>query len=142
MSVLLDTDALSEILRSLPHPTVLRWFSSQAESQMFVSAITQAEMVSGASLLPEGKRQQRLQGALRELFEHDFVDRVMPFDGGSVVHFAQVVAARRRGGRPISQFDAQIAAIALQNGMALATRNVRDFEGCGLRLVDPWAQGG
>ena len=116
MSVLLDTNALSEILRSLPDPTVLRWFSGQAEDHLFVSAVTQAEMVLGASLLPQGKRQQKLQGALQELFERDFADRVLPFDAGSVAHYAEVVVSRRRIGRPISQFDAQIAAIALQHG--------------------------
>jgi predicted nucleic acid-binding protein len=142
MSFLLDTNALSEILRSLPDPTVLRWFASQAEDQLFVSAVTQAEMVLGARLLPQGKRQQRLQGALQELFEHDFAHRVLPFDARSVVHYAEIVASRRSIGRPISQFDAQIAAIALQHGMALATRNTRDFEGCGLRLIDPWTSRG
>lgn len=142
MSILLDTNALSEILRSLPDLTVLRWFASQPEEQLFVSAVTQAEMVLGASLLPPGKRQQKLQVALHELFEHDFVDRVLPFDTRSVSHYAEVVVARRRVGRPISQFDAQIASIALQHGMTLATRNLRDFEGCGLRLLDPWASRG
>jgi predicted nucleic acid-binding protein len=104
-----------------------------------VSAVTQAEMVLGARLLPPGRRQQKLQSALNELFERDFAERIMPFDSRSVAHYAEIVASRRGIGRPISQFDAQIAAIALQHGMTLATRNTRDFEGCGLRLIDPWA---
>jgi len=142
MSFLLDTDVLSEILRSLPEPTVLRWFASQSEDQLFVSAVTQAEMLLGARLLPPGKRQQKLQGALQGLFERDFADRVLPFDARSVVHYAEIVACRRGVGRPISQFDAQIAAIALQHGMALATRNLRHFEGLGLGLIDPWTSCG
>ena len=138
MSVLLDTNALSELLRASPEAVVLDWFSRQREDRLFVSAVTQAEMVLGARLMPAGKRQQRLQDALRGLFEDDFANRVLLFDGGSVDGYAEIVAARRRAGRPISQFDAQIAAIALQNGLALATRNLRDFEGCGVRLVNPW----
>ena len=139
MSILLDTNVLSEILRSSPEPAVLAWFSGQTEDQLFVSAVTQAEMVLGARLLPDGRRQQRLQEALGQLFEHDFANRVMPFDAGSVASYTEIVVARRRDGRPISQFDAQIAAIAVQNGFRLATRNVRDFEGCGLRLINPWS---
>ena len=138
MSILLDTNALSEILRSSPEPAVLSWFSSHPEDQLFVSAVTQAGMVLGARLLPDGRRQQRLQEALRGLFERDFANRVMPFDRGSVAHYAEIVVSRRRAGRPISRFDAQIGAIALQNGLALATRNGRDFEGCGLQLINPW----
>ena len=138
MSILLDTNALSELLRAAPDPAALNWFSRQREDQLFVSAVTQAEMVLGARLLPDGRLQQRLQDALRGLFEDDFANRVLPFDGGSVACYADIVVARRRAGRPISQFDAQIAAIAVQNGFALATRNVRDFEGCGLRLINPW----
>ena len=72
------------------------------------------------------------------MFDEDFAGRELPFDGGCVACYAEIVAARRGAGRPISQFDAQIAAIAVQNGLALATRNLRDFEGCGLRLVNPW----
>ncbi len=139
MNMLLDTNVLSEILRSSPDPQVLAWFSRQADQALFVSAITQAEMLLGASLLPPGRRRERLQGALTTLFEVDFAGRVLPFDELAVSHFVDAVVARGRSGRPISQFDAQIAAIALNRNLAVATRNTRDFEGRGLRLVDPWA---
>ncbi len=139
MSILLDTNVLSEVLRSSPDAAALAWFSSQRDEDLFVSAITQAEMQLGARLLPHGKRRDRLQAALRNLFEVDFVNRVLPFDDSAVSHFVETVASRRLSGRPISQFDAQIAAIALNRSLALATRNTRDFEGCGLGLIDPWA---
>ncbi len=139
MSLLLDTNVLSEILRSTPEPAVLAWFSAQREDQLFVSAVTQAEMLLGARLLPEGRRRQRLEEALRGLFDVDFAGRVLAFDGAAVAHYVEIVATRRRAGRPISQFDAQIAAIGRRHGLPLATRNVRDFEGCGLRVLDPWA---
>jgi predicted nucleic acid-binding protein len=139
VSVLLDTNVLSELLRSSPDATVLAWFSRQRDEDLFVSAVTQAEMLLGARLLPAGKRRERLQFALQALFDADFPGRVLPFDAPSVSHFVEIVAARRLAGRPISQFDAQIAAIALNRKLAVATRNTRDFEGCGLRLIDPWA---
>jgi toxin FitB len=139
MTILLDTNVLSEILRTTPEPAVLDWFSRQRDDDLHVSAVTQAEMLLGVALLPHGKRQQRLHDSMRGLFENDFAGRVLPFDGSTVAHYAEIVAARRRAGRTISQFDAQIAAIALRNGAALATRNLKDFEGCGLRLIDPWA---
>jgi predicted nucleic acid-binding protein len=138
MSVLLDTNVLSEILRSAPDPAVLAWFATQRDDDLFVSAVTQAEMFLGARLLPEGQRRHRLQDALRGLFEAESANPVLPFDGPAVNHYVEVVATRRSAGRPISHFDAQTAAIALQNDLGLATRNIRDFEGCGVRLVNPW----
>ena len=139
MTILLDTNVLSEILRTSPDPAVLEWFSKQRDDELHVSAVTQAEMLLGVRLLPQGKRRQRLDDAMRGLFDTDFAGRVLPFDAPSVAHYVEVVATRRRAGRPISQFDAQIAAIALQNDASLATRDLGDFEGCGLRLIDPFA---
>jgi predicted nucleic acid-binding protein len=139
MRLLLDTNVLSEILRSTPDAAVLAWFATQRDDELFVSAVTQAEMFLGARLLPAGRRRERLQDALRGLFESESANPVLPFDASAVDHYVDVVSARRGAGRPISQFDAQIAAIALRNGLGLATRNTRDFDSCGLRLVDPWA---
>ena len=139
MMILLDTNVLSEILRASPDPAVLDWFSRQRDDELHVSAVTQAEMLLGVMLLPQGKRRRRLDDSMHGLFESDFAGRVLPFDSTSVVHYVEIVAARRRAGRPISQFDAQIAAIALQNDASLATRNVRDFDGCGLSLINPFA---
>jgi predicted nucleic acid-binding protein len=138
MSVLLDTNVLSELLRARPDSTVLAWFASQPANGLFVSAVTQAEMMLGARLLPAGKRRQRLEQALEAMFLEDFAGRILPFDSGCAAHFAAVVAARRRAGAPISQFDGQIAAIALSRRLGLVTRNVVDFVGCGLVLINPW----
>jgi predicted nucleic acid-binding protein len=138
MSILLDTNVLSEVLRSAPSASVLSWLSAQSPESLFVSAVTQAEMALGAGLLPVGKRRDALQRALAALFEQDFAGRVLPFDGGAVPFYVDVVVRRRSAGRPMSQFDAQIAAIARHHGATVATRNIADFEGCGLTLVDPW----
>jgi toxin FitB len=138
MSVLLDTNILSELLRARPDATMLAWVASQPANGLFVSAVTQAEMMLGARLLPAGKRRQRLEQALEAMFLEDFAGRVLPFDSGSAADYAAVVATRRGAGTPISQFDGQIAAIALSHRLGLATRNVSDLEGCGLALTNPW----
>ena len=138
MSVLLDTSVLSGLLRARPDGAVLAWFASQPANGLFVSAVTQAEMMLGARLLPAGKRRQRLDQALEAMFLEDFAGRVLPFDSGSALDYAVVVAARRSAGKPIAQFDGQIAAIALSHRLGLATRYVCDFEGCGLVLTSPW----
>jgi hypothetical protein len=138
MSTLLDTNVLSELLRAAPDPAVLSWVSAQPADSLFVSSVTQAEMLLGARLLPAGKRRNTLESALQAMFDEDFAQRVLPFDSGAVPAYVDVVSTRRSAGRPISQFDAQIAAIALHYGAKLATRNTGDFEGCGLALVNPW----
>ena len=138
MSTLLDTNVLSELLRSAPEPMVLAWFADQPSETLFVSAVTQAEMALGARLMPAGKRRLALQAALGAMFSEDFAGRILPFDSAAVPAYVDIVSARRAAGRPISQFDAQIAAIALHAGAKLATRNVNDFENCGVTVVNPW----
>ena len=139
MSMLLDTNVLSELLRAQPHPEVLAWFAEQPADSLFVSAVTQTEMLLGARLLPRSKRRQQLETALDTMFREDFAGRVLPFDSAAAAAYAAVVAARRSAGRPISQFDAQVAAIALSRRTGLATRNVSDFEECGPTPINPWS---
>ncbi|TDP62480.1 type II toxin-antitoxin system VapC family toxin [Roseateles toxinivorans] len=141
MATLLDTNVLSELLRAQPDEAVLAWFARQPTDSLFISDVTQAEMLLGARLLPAGKRRTQLQLALDGLFGEDFAGRILPFDGAAAALYAEVVAARRSAGRPISQFDAQIAAIALSQRATLATRNVSDFDGVGLTLSNPWEVG-
>jgi len=138
MGVLLDTNLLSELLRPKPEPKVLAWFAAQAPSALFVSSVTQAEMLLGAALLPRSARRSRLEAALQAMFSEDFEGRLLPFGPQAAPWFAELVSARRRAGRPLSQFDGQIAAIARAHRLALATRNTPDFEGCGLQLLNPW----
>ncbi len=140
MSTLLDTIVLSELLRAAPDRSVLHWLAAQPAEGLFVTAVTQAEMLLGAHLLPAGKRRTALQSALRGMFEEEFTGRVLPFDSAATPAYAEIVAARRAAGHPISQFDAQIAAIARQHAMGVATRNVDDFVGCGVAVINPWLQ--
>lgn len=142
MSTLLDTNVLSELLRAKPSPVVLAWFASRPPESLFVSAITQAEMMLGVRLLPAGRRRVALENALAAMFEEDFAGRILPFDASAVPAYVDIVSERRSLGRPISQFDAQIAAIARHARATLATRNSADFERCGVEIVDPWSAAG
>ena len=138
MSTLLDTNVLSELLRAAPATSVLAWFAAQPAETLFVSAVTQAEMQLGARLLPAGTRRSKLESAVGAMFSEDFEGRILPFDSAAVAAYVDIVSLRRASGHPISQFDAQIAAIARHNGAKLATRNVDDFKNCGISVVNPW----
>ena len=139
MVILLDTNVLSELLKARPAPVVLEWFARQGAETLHVSAVTQVEMLTGARLLPTGRRRAQLQAALAEMFSQEFAGRVLPFDAVAAPVYAEIIAERRAAGRPISQFDAQIAAIARSRRAQLATRNRPDFDGCGISVIDPWA---
>lgn len=140
MSTLLDTNVLSELLRSQPAPPVLAWFAEQPPESLYLSAVTQAEMMLGARLLPAGKRRKALEMALVAMFAEDFAGRILPFDSAAVDAYVEIIGARRVMGRPIAQFDAQIAAIARRAGARLATRNTDDFQNCRVVLIDPWSR--
>ncbi|MGH9389668.1 MAG: VapC toxin family PIN domain ribonuclease, partial [Vicinamibacteria bacterium] len=85
-----------------------------------------------------GRRRRAFEEAAEAMFREEFGGRVLSFGSDAALPYAQIAVARRRAGRPISQFDAQIAAIARSSGAAVATRNLADFEGCGVDLVNPW----
>ena len=107
MKVLLDTNVLSELLRLNPESAVLTWFASQSVETLFVSAVTQAEMMLGARLLPNGKRRAALESAVGAMFNEDFSGRVLPFDSAAAFAYVDIVVTRRARGQPISQFDAR-----------------------------------
>jgi predicted nucleic acid-binding protein len=113
----------------------------QPASGVFVTTITQAEILYGVELMPNGKRRANLQFAIETIFAEDFADRILPFDSDAARAFALIAASRRTLGRPIGQLDAQIAAIARSRSGTLATRDAHDFEHCGVPLVNPWANG-
>lgn len=137
--IVLDTNVLSELMRTEPNDAVLRWVSAQPASSLFITAVTQAEVLYGLALLAEGARRTALEDAAERMFAEDFAGRILSFDGAAAREFAALTAERRRTGRPIAQFDAQIAAMARSRGAAVATRNVSDFEGCGIGVINPWS---
>ncbi len=137
--ILLDTNVLSEFMRPAPAPVVVRWLDEQVSDQVWMCAVSRAEIELALALLPDGRRKQGLAAAAGGMFEEDFAGRSLPFDDGAAIRYAQIVANRARAGSPVSVEDAQIAAIALSRGLVLATRNERDFRGIeGLVVVNPW----
>ena len=136
--LILDTNILSEVLKPAPEPVVTAWLAAQDPLQTYITAITEAELRYGAATLPKGRRRAALAKAIHAVLEEEFRDRVLPFGGSAPQLYASIAAERRAKGRPISQFDGQIAAIARTAGASLATRNVKDFGGCGVQLICPW----
>jgi toxin FitB len=138
--IILDTNVLSELLRPVPEGRVMAWLDGQPRASLFTSAVTQGEILHGIRLLPEGQRRKKLWEAALAIFVEDFSGRVLSFDGDAANHYADIGASRRAAGRPISQFDAVIAAITRSRGANLATRNAKDFDGCGIEVVNPWVE--
>jgi predicted nucleic acid-binding protein len=136
--IILDTNVISEAMSSAPNTNLSRWLSGQLTSQLFTTAISLAEILYGIELLPIGKRRSGLFVTAESMFAKLFAGRILTFDDPAARAFAPIAVNRRSGGRPITLFDAEIAAIAQANGAVLATRNTLDFEGCGVRLVNPW----
>ena len=137
--ILLDTNVLSELMKPAPEPVVIQWLDAQVDNQVFLTAVTKAEIELGISLLPNGKRKDMFTGLASALFD-EFPDRILPFDAAAASYYANLVAnARNAAGRTLSVEDAQIAAITQANQLTLATRNSKDFEFIpDLSLINPW----
>jgi hypothetical protein len=136
--IILDTNVVSELLRPVPDERVVAWVRAQRQSSLFTTVITRGEMLFGVCLLPEGRRRQELLREVIAVFSDDMAERVLDFGSEAADAYAEIAATRRSQGRPVSQSDAMIAGIARARGADLATRNVRDFESCGVTLINPW----
>jgi len=136
--IVLDTNVLSEMLKPTPNPKVLAWLTAQPRPSLFTTTVTRGEILRGIRILPDGKRRQGLWQAALKIFDDEFTGRILSYDNPAADLYANIGASRRAAGKPISQFDAQIAAVTRSRGAALATRNVKDFEGCGIEVINPW----
>lgn len=136
--IILDTNVVSELLRPTPSPAVEAWLAAQDGATVFFTAIAEAELRLGVAILPAGRRRTSLAEAIDAVLKEDFRDRILPFDTAAAQAYAAVAADRRTAGRPISQFDCQIAAIARIRQAVLATRNTVDYEDCGIDVINPW----
>ena len=136
--VVLDTNVVSELMRPAPDPSVTSWVDEQATSRLHLTAVTEAELRFGLSVMPPGKRRDGLAAVLERMLRTGFANRVLPFDSDAARAYAEIAAARCVSGHPVSQSDCQIAAIARSRVMAVATRNVRDFADTGIEVIDPW----
>lgn len=140
--IILDTNVLSEPLRHRPEPRVLNWLDAQAPQTLYLTTVNLAEMLAGVETLPAGRRRAELQQALMERVLPLFEGRVLAFDAQSAVVFARLNASAKAAGNPISFADGAIAAIAIRHGFLLATRNIHDFRGTDVGLINPWDAGG
>lgn len=136
--LMLDTNMLSVMMSVEPARKVADWILDQRSEALFTAAVCQAEILSGIAILPSGRRRADLEQAARAMFADDFQGRVLPFDTEAAAAYAEVFAARRNVGRPAGTVDLMLAAIARVRGASVVTRNVADFAGVGLTIINPW----
>lgn len=139
--IVFDTNVVSELMLPRPGSIVLDWAARQPVRRLFLSSVSEAELRFGIAILPPGQRRERLLTSLERILRDGFAGRILPFDSAAAETYATIAAVRRAAGRPINHADCQIAAIARSNGASVATRDVNDFEGCGIEVVNPWLQG-
>jgi len=137
--IVLDTNVLSECWRKSPNIQVLTWLAAQPQASLFTTTVVESEILYGVQLLADGARKDALSLAVKAVFNDNLTGHVLTYDRDAARSYAQIASNRKKMGKPISQFDAMIAAVAHSRGATLATRNVKDFEGCAIQLVDPWA---
>jgi toxin FitB len=138
--IVLDTNVVSELMRHTPDEGVVRWVDAFLYGEVFITAVTAAELMHGVARLPVGERKAVLATRVSELLTEDFDDQILPFDHLAAEHFALISATREAGGRPMSLADAQIAATCRRYGASLATRNTKDFADTGVVVLDPWEE--
>jgi predicted nucleic acid-binding protein len=136
--ILLDTNVISEPQRREPHARVLAWLDAQALETLYLSAITVAELRAGIALMPVGKRRDSLHDNLEKRLLPMFANRVLSFDLACTKAYAELLAKSRAAGLAVETADALIAAVALANGFAVATRDTRPFEAAGVNVINPW----
>jgi len=136
--IVLDTNVVSELMRHVPNGEVLRWVDRYPADEVFITAVTAAELAYGVERMPDGQRKTTLAVKVSELLTEDFHEQILPFDGVAAVYYGEIAAARGEQGAPVSTADAQVAAICRRFAACLATRNTKDFAGTGITLLNPW----
>ena len=136
--IILDTNVVSEPLKPAPAQAVLDWLDRQAPETLYLTAVSLAELLAGIEALPQGRRRLELEQALTRQILPLFEGRILSFDAKAAEAFGKINAGAKAVGNTMGFADGAIAAIAAAQGFALATRNVRDFRGAGVELLDPW----
>ncbi|MCY4459493.1 MAG: type II toxin-antitoxin system VapC family toxin [Albidovulum sp.] len=137
--LVLDTNVVSELMRPEPAPAMAAWIADQDAMYMYLTAVSEAELLYGIAIMPAGRRRDRLVAAMTRWLDFGFSERILPFDSAAARAYAGIAADRRFAGRPIGEADCQIAAITRSKGAVLVTRNVRDFDGIGVDVINPWS---
>jgi len=138
--IILDTNVISEPMRSKPDTHVLEWFNEQDFETLYLTTITVAEILLGIRSMSDGKRKANLQHGYYNKVLPLFKGRILPFDYEAVDEYASFMAHAKNIGRSIGQNDAYIAAIAKCHNMIVATRDVSPFETAGLEVINPWKE--
>lgn len=138
MKFLLDTNVLSEPLRPEPASGVVSWLDAADEDKLFISVIAIAELSHGVSLLPTGRKRQRLEEWLKQDLKERFFDRMIDIDRETAALWGEVMAKARKDGWVLSLMDGFLAATALRHSLVLVSRNEKDFIRTGVTLINPW----
>ena len=138
--IILDTNVISEPMKPNGNPAVQAWLDRQTAETLYLTATSLSELLVGIEILPDGKRKQGLDTALRELIVRLFGSRILSFDQQAAIAYAPLVLRARTSGRVISVADGQIAAIATAYGFTIATRDIAPFVAAGVPVINPWEQ--
>lgn len=136
--ILLDTNVISELMRPAPNERVAEWLKSLGPTSLCTSAITISEIVYGLERLPDGQRRQSLWDRFQAFIGPDSGLPILPLDEAGAIFAGQFRYKREAAGSHAHTADMMIAGIASANDAALATRNVKDFAGLGLEIINPW----
>ena len=137
--ILVDSNVVYEIMKIALSANVVNWLNIQKSRDLYVSTITLGEIEYGLRILPDGKRRLQLKERFERFVALAFAQRVQPYDEAAARAYGEVMGHRKEVGHPMSVPDGQIAAIARSQGFRVATRNIKDFEDCGIELIDPFA---
>lgn len=137
--IILDTNIISEMMRSSPAKAVSDWLDEQDSNEVFITTVTVAEISYGISVLPEGAKRQSLEYAFNRIQQTAFKHRILPFEHLAAHAYGKLIGHRKALGKPISIMEGQIAAITRTQEAILATRNVRDFSDCEIDLINPFS---
>ncbi|HSH94486.1 MAG TPA: type II toxin-antitoxin system VapC family toxin [Roseimicrobium sp.] len=132
---LLDTNVLSETIRSNPEQRVVDWLVDQQDDSLFLSVLTIGELEKGIASVKDSKRKATLRRWLDDEIKVIFAGRILPIDQKTSTTWGKTLAA---AGRPLPAIDSLLAATALQHGLTFVTRNTKDVSSTGVECLNPW----
>lgn len=137
--IIVDTNVISEVTKPLPNQSVIDWLDAQEPTNLYLTAITAAELMFGAYAKPPGRKATELQDAIAHIIEDQFRGRILPFDATAAYYYGMRMADCRKDGVSVGMADGQIAAIAISNNLAdIATRDTKPFDAFRLRVINPF----
>lgn len=135
---LLDTNCISEMVRSTPEPRVLEWMKAADESLLYLSVLTLGEIRKGVAGLPQGKRRTQLETWLELDLQARFSQRILSIDALVADRWGLLAGEAKRKGRALSAIDGLLAATALHHNLTIVSRNISDFAHTNAAVLNPW----